>query len=187
MKTFFSIIIILFATLSAFFIADYANNLQLNIYNFINIPPTYSLVFKISKISSAIVPFSIAVFLLISTKIMLTEFYDYNITTKQLFQTVGLSFTPMLLYYYFFWYNLIRYCNTDNINNVEDFNKMTFMLNMGLYEFSIINYICWLCMYICMIIILVKNKITTLNATISVFFPSGLVVLIYYIISNFVD
>lgn len=187
MKTLLSIIILLLATLSAFFIADYANHLQLNTNNFINVPSTYSLILRISKITSAIVPFTIAVFLLISTKLMLTEFYDYNLSTIQLFQTVGLSFIPMLLYYYFFWYNLIQYCNVDNIKNVDDFNNMTFIFNMSLCEFSIINWICWLCLYICMIISLVRCKISLSNAILSVFLPSAVVLLMHYLISSITD
>ncbi len=41
------------------------------------------------------------------------------------------SYIPMLLYYYFFWINLIQYCNISNVKSTDDFYEHEIHVQYG--------------------------------------------------------
>lgn len=183
MKQFLVFSIVILASLSAYFITDYSTNLQLNTYSLDDIPNSYKVLFNVSKITSALVPIIITCFMVITLNVMLNVIFEQHISTKLIFQIVGFSLFPMLLYYYFFWYNLIIFCNTSNINSIEDFKNMSFLFGLHLTDLSLINFICWIYMYGYIIIKLIFHKITILSALISTLLPSAILLLVYYLIS----
>ena len=148
MKQYISLAFIILASLSAYCIAEYSNGLQLSILGVGNVPSSYKLLFGISKITSALVPVVISFFMVITLTIMLNNVFEKQISSKTIIQIVGFSFIPMLLYYYFFWINLIQYCSNSIIKSIDDFKNMAFMFNLHLSDFSLINLVeslfCWI-------------------------------------------
>lgn len=170
------------ASLSAYFITDYANNLQLSTLNMTEVPNSYKLLFDVSKVTSAIVPVAIVLFIVITTKIMLNEFFDKRIPSHVIFRIVGFSMIPMLLYYYFFWFNLIKYCNIETIKSTEDLLNMNFLFNLHLNDFTLLSYFCWLLMFIYIIFGLIKHKVNATSAVLSTLLPSGIFMIVYCLI-----
>lgn len=158
-------------------------SLQLHTHGVENIANSYKILFGISKITSAFVPIVITCFIGITITIILNDIFEDHISNKKVFQIVGFSYIPMLLYYYFFWINLIQYCNTTNIKSKDDFINMKFMFSMQLSDFSLINILCWIYLYIFIICSLRRNDIQITHAIIATLSPSAILLLVSYIIS----
>lgn len=179
MKQYVSLVFIVLASLSSYCIAEYTNNLHLSILGIDDIPNSYKLLFGISKITSALVPVVISFFIVITTSIMLNDVFDKHVSPKMIIQIVGFSYIPMVLYYYFFWINLIQYGSINSIKIVDDFTNMEFIFGMHLSDFSLINLLCWLYMYIFIAYNLIKRKIDIMPAIISTFLPSAIFLFAY--------
>ena len=138
----------------------------------------------ISKITSALVPVLVALFMIITTTVMLNDVFEKQVPLKLIFQIVGFSYIPMLLYYYFFWINLIQYCNISNVKSTDDFMNMKFMFNMDLSDFSFINSMCWIYMFIYIIYSLIKHKTGITKGCISALLPSVIMLSVYCLITG---
>lgn len=132
---------------------------------------------------AAIIPMAIFLFLYFTTEIMINDVFEQGVCKFTLFKLIGISYLPMLIYQYFFWFNLIFYCNGDKIKSVDDFLSTKFVFGLQLSDFEFINLVCWgLIFLITILYLLYKNK-NIWAILFSVLFPSSIVALVYYIIS----
>lgn len=185
MKLLISSFNIAIATLCCYFISKYASYLQINTFITDIIPSNYILLFRISDITSACIPMAIVMFITVTTQIMLNEFFEKKVTFSQIFQTVGISYSPLVLYYFFFWYNLTHYCNTLNIKSGSDFHKISFIFNLHFNDFITINLICLIILYVVIIICLIHKKIGIIPAFISTLLPSSIFLLVLNLIKYY--
>jgi len=183
MKFLISLFTIILASLSVYFMTEYANNLQIHIYGFDEVPISYKMLFGISSIIGAIAPIVITMFLVFTIKIMLVDVFEKEISVKEVLQIVGISYIPMLLYYFFFWYSLISYCHVGNIRTESDFLNMKLMFDMQLTDYTIINYACWVLLYLLIVCGLIRNKVALKPSLAAALFPTGVVLTVYYLIS----
>ena len=96
---------------------------------------------------------------------------------------IGISYTPMLIYQYVFWFNLLYYCKVGEIASLEDFINMKFMLDLSLRDFQFVNLVCWGIIYLIMILFYIFKDINVFKVLFSVLFPSFIVVIAYYFIT----
>ncbi|MDE6227593.1 MAG: hypothetical protein K2M63_08770 [Muribaculaceae bacterium] len=184
MKQFFPIIFIILASLSAYCIGEFTNEMQLHLIGVKDLPNSYKLLFGISKITSSMVPVVISLFMVITITIMLNDVFDIKMSSKSMIQIVGIAFIPMVIYYYFFWYNLIQYCDAYTVKKIEDFTNMVYMWGLRLNDFSLINLLCWIYMYIYIIYELIRRKVKVVPAMVSTLMPSMIFIMVYYLISS---
>ena len=83
----------------------------------------------------------------------------------------------------FFWYNIISYCNTKDIKNINDFLNIKYMFDLTLKELGFISNACWGLLYLGVIYYLYFSNKPILKVLISVTLPTILVISIFYIIS----
>ncbi|ERK39114.1 hypothetical protein HMPREF9135_1156 [Segatella baroniae F0067] len=157
--------------------------MQIVLLNVTELPFSYQLLFKISSTIAALVPLIIFVFLYFTIEIMLNDFFGENIDKKKLIKIIGLSYLPMLIYQYYFWFNILFYCNTDKIKSASEFLSMTFMFDLQLSDFEFINTVCWGFIYLYIIIYLIYHDVNILAVLVSVLFPSVIAALSCYIIT----
>lgn len=119
--TLFSIVIVMLSSLCVFCITEYTNNLQMGILNISGLPNSYYVLFKISSTMAAVIPLIIFLFIFFSSEMMLNNFFCEKIRKPILFNIIGISYIPMLIYQYVFWYNIIAYCSTSNIKSIDSF------------------------------------------------------------------
>lgn len=177
------IIVVSLSSLCAFCITEYTNSLQISMLNVTSIPQSYRILFKISSTIAAIIPIVIFLFLFFSAEIMLNDFFGEKIRKQTLLNLIGISFIPMLLYQYLFWFNILSYCHATNIKEVHDFINMTFIYGLTFKDFEFINLLCWILIYLIPVIyFIIYKKINMVSTIISFLLPSSLVILFYYII-----
>lgn len=61
---------------------------------------------------------------------MMNIVFEEHIKALDLYSILGLSFLPMLLYEYFFWYNLIIYGKQTIEYSTEGINNMKFLFGL---------------------------------------------------------
>ncbi len=132
---------------------------------------------------AAIIPLAIFLFLYFTTEIMINDVFEQRVGKFTLLKLIGISYLPMLIYQYFFWFNLIYYCNGDKIKSVDDFLSTKFMFGLQLNDFEFINLVCWGLIFLITILYLLYKDKNVWAILFSVLFPSSIVVLVYYIIS----
>lgn len=132
---------------------------------------------------AAIIPMAIFLFLYFTTEIMINDVFEQGVCKFTLFKLIGISYLPMLIYQYFFWFNLIFYCNGDKIKSVDDFLSTKFVFGLQLSDFEFINLVCWGLIFLITILYLLYKDKNVWAILFSVLFPSSIVALVYYIIS----
>lgn len=182
MRFWVSIMIVLLAALSIYFIMDFSSNLQLKFSSIDDLPKGYLIIFRLSKITSSLIPIVISLFLITTLSVMLNNVFDQKISVVTLIESVGIGYIPMTLYYYFFWYNLIEFGNRISIHSVEDFRNIRFMFNLDIQDLENINLCCWFYLYLFLIVSLKKKNINFGKVIISVLLPSAIFLFIYYVI-----
>jgi len=113
---------------------------------------------------------------------MLNNFFCEKIRKPILFNIIGISYIPMLIYQYVFWYNIIAYCSTSNIKSIDSFINTKFMYGLTLKDFEFINLICWGLLYLIPIITLIYKEFRIIPILVAFILPSALSALFYYII-----
>lgn len=132
---------------------------------------------------AAIIPMAIFLFLYFTTEIMINDVFEQGVCKFTLFKLIGISYLPMLIYQYFFGFNLIFYCNGDKIKSVDDFLSTKFVFGLQLSDFEFINLVCWGLIFLITILYLLYKDKNVWAILFSVLFPSSIVALVYYIIS----
>ena len=132
---------------------------------------------------AAIIPMAIFLFLYFTTEIMINDVFEQGVGKFTLLKLIGISYLPMLVYQYFFWLNLIFYCNEDKIKSAEDFLSTKSVFGLQLSDFEFINLVCWGLIFLITILYLLYKDKNVWAILFSVLFPSSIVVLVYYIIS----
>lgn len=177
-----ALFIVPLTAVSSFGLTSYANYLQTEILGLDIVPMSYQIYFKLSSVFAMFVPIIVFIFLYISINLMINYAFDERMSKKELYITLSFAFLPVLLYQYFFWYNLITYCNPSTIKTTEDFLNMRFIFNLGLKDLEFISNLCWMLLYLNIIIWLYLNGITLLKVLASVVVPTALVVIFYQIL-----
>ena len=182
-KIILSSLIILLTVLSSYGLTKYAQEIQLGVLNLSSIPVSYKVYFGLSSIFAAFTPILVFIFLFSTIELMMCYVFDEQIDRRRLYIALGICFLPVLIYQYFFWYNLISYCNTKNIKNIDDFLNIKYMFDLTLKEFGLISNICWGLLYLGIIYYLYFSNKPIFKILISVTTPTILVISIFYIIS----
>jgi len=179
LKIIIPLFIICLSSLCAFFITEYATQLQFEISNIKDIPAGYKILFKISSSFAAIIPVAIFGFLFYSTQLMTNEVFCFGIPNDTLLLVIGLAFMPMMIFYYFYWINLIYYCGQSNINSVEDFMHTTFVFALTMKDLEFINLVCWALIYLIVIVYFIYKEKPIVQTLISVLLPTAILLLAY--------
>lgn len=174
--------VIILSSLCAFGISEYCYSLQFNILHLTNIPYSFKVLFKMSSSITAIVPLMIYVFLFFTSNIMFNSFFEEKVSKRSLLTIIGISYIPMLIYQYTFWFNLLFYCQYGKITSVEEFICMKYMFGFKLQDFQFINLVCWGLIYLIIILYYILNNKNVFKTILSVLFPSFIVILTYYFI-----
>ena len=179
----YSVIVIFLSSLCAYGISEYCNSLQFGILNLTDLPFSYKALFKMSSGITALIPLMISLFIYYTSDIMFNSFFEEHVSKKSLMSIIGISYTPMLIYQYVFWFNLLYYCKVGEIASLEDFINMKFMLDLSLRDFQFVNLVCWGIIYLIMILFYIFKDINVFKVLFSVLFPSFIVVIAYYFIT----
>ena len=176
------IIVLTLCSLSAFSIMEYANNLQLAVIGNQDVPSFYNVIMGINKIYAIFVPIIICLFIYSTTYLMLSEVFEEEIRSKELFTIVCIAMIPVLMYDYFYWFNLIYYVHIDDMHSINDFFNVTYWNGLKLSDFHILNTVCWLLLFTIVIIFLIWKGHSIIKSLLSVLIPPSIVILIYLII-----
>lgn len=160
------------------------NSLQLGMLNITDIPQSYRILFKVSSSIASVIPIVIFLFLYFSSEIMFNALFGEEIEKYVLLKILGISFIPMLIYQYFFWFNILIYCNTISIKEVSDFINMTFMYGLTLEDFGFINLICWGIVYLVPVVYFIYKEVNFVSTIVSFLLPSFLTLFFYYILTE---
>ena len=182
--TLLSIVIVALSSLCVYFITEYSHNLQMGVLNISGLPQSYFVLFKISSTMAAMIPLILCLFIYSSTEMILNNLFCEKIEKTLLFNIIGISYIPMLIYQYVLWYNIVTYCSTSNIKSIDTFVNMKFMYGLTLKDFEYVNLICWGLIYLIPIIILIYKGSRIIPIFIAFILPSALSVLFYNIISD---
>lgn len=174
------IFIITMSSLCAFFISEYATQLQIESSCITNISLGYKILFKISISFAASVPITIFGFLYFTTHTMANEVFDLKISSKDLLFVLGIAFVPMMLYYYFYWFNLLFFCRPNQFSCVDDFTKTKFVFGLTHNDFKFINQICWLSIYFIIILYFIYKDKPFIQSVFTVILPSAILLLTYH-------
>lgn len=182
-KIIISSLIILLTVLSSFGLTKYAQGIQLGFLNLDSIPVSYKVYFGLSSTFATYTPVLVFVFLFSTIELMMHYVFDEQIDKMRLYIALVICFLPVLIYQYFFWYNLISYCNPKDIKNIDDFLNIKYMFDLTLKELGFISNVCWGLLYLGVIYYLHFSNKPILKVLISVILPTILVISIFYIIS----
>lgn len=177
------ILVLTLCSLCAYFITDYAN--KLHIHTLLNgeIPGSYAILFELSSISTAFIPYLIGAFLFTTIKLMLVDIFDEQISKTNLWLMIGIGLTPMLIEDYFYWFNLIYYADANTIRTIEDFLNLKYSFNLSISDFKTLNIFCWCLLYLTMILFLYIKSYPLYKVLLSTLLPSIFVILTYYWLS----
>ena len=175
-------IIVLLTVFSSYGVTKYSQNLQIALLNLEKIPLSYRIYFNISAGFAMFVPIIVFIFLFSTIYLMMYYFFDEMISKRKLYISIGTCFLPVLIYQYFFWCNLIYYCDYNTIKTVDDFLNVSFLFGLKLEDFEIISNFCWGILYLGVFFYLYFSGKPFFKALASITIPTLLVMLIYYII-----
>ena len=175
-------IIVMLTVVSSFGITEYANTLQVGVLNLDVIPWSYRVYFKLSSVFAMFLPIAMFLYLFITIKLMMNYVFDDFLPTKSLYTMIGIGFIPVLLYQYFFWFNLILYCNLETIKTPGDFMNMRFMFGLDLKTLGFISSLCWGILYLIITLWMYFAGKSILKTLCSVVAPTLFVILVYHFI-----
>lgn len=180
LNTIFSSIIIILYSVSSYLITIYANQLQLQMLELKNeVSGTLKIALNINEYISLLLPLIIVLFILTTTYIMLTQFFDNKIELSKLFSNICISLTPLLLDSYFYWANLINYTKGKSFQSVEDFLDLKYFNGMNMNDMESLNLFCWFVFFVILNILIIKNKTTIFDSIISTLTPTMCYLLIF--------
>ena len=177
----YSVCVIALSALCAYGISEYCNSLQFAMLQLNDLPFSYRVLFKMSSGITALAPLMISAFLYFTSELMFNSFFEEHISKRSLISIIGISYTPMLIYQYVFWFNLILYCKVGEITSIEEFVNMKYILGLCLQDFQFINLVCWGIIYLIIILFYIFKDINVFKVLFSMLFPSFIVILVYYL------
>ena len=162
-----------------YFETSIANQVQFERLGLRSIPFGLTMLVETTSFILSIAPLLISTFFFLTIKIVLSDFFNCDLARKDLWCIVAISNTPLLVYNWWFALNLSIFKDILIVSNIE---KVSFMLGMTFQNFQLLNFISWILVYLCLIVLLLKRKVRLLPACIAVFLPSLLMILIYLIV-----
>lgn len=182
-KVSFSILVLLLLILCSFFVSYYSS---MSAFRILDIPKLNDSAYIFSWFSgffSSVIPLSFFIFYSITINLMMRSLFEIEIKSSEIFFAVSIGLMPLLLYQYFFWYNLIMYSPNVSIVSVESFfERIDFLFNLTFQEVRAIGDICYLLFFPITIITLFNScRCKLIDIIISVCLPSVIVALCYII------
>ena len=162
-----------------YFETTIANEIQFEINGLQSMPTGLTVLINTATFISSLTPLLIPVFFFATIKVVLSDFFGCIISKKDLWYIVAVSNTPLLLYNCIFDLNLAAF--KDDLVASNGVN-LAFMFGFTLRDFYLMNLISWALVYICLILLLLKQKVKLSDACFSVFSPSLLFCLIYWML-----
>lgn len=139
-KFVFSFTIITLLVLCSFCVAYYSS---MTIFKVLNLPELNKSSHVVSLFSGGFsIVFPLCFFLFSSTtiRIMMIIFFEIKISMADIFFSVSCGFIPLLMYQYFFWYNIISYTpKTSNISVSNYFDEIELLFNLTYKELLFIG------------------------------------------------
>lgn len=183
-KVSFSILVLLLLVLCSFFVSYYSS---ISVFRILDIPELNDSAHVFSWFSgsfSSVIPLSFFLFYSITINLMMRSIFEINIKSIEIIFAVSIGLIPLLLYQYFFWYNLIMYSPDVSIVSADSyFEKIDFLFNLTFKEVRAIGDICYLLFFPITILTLYQScRHKFINIIISVCVPSVIVALCYIII-----
>lgn len=183
-KVSFSVLVLLLLVLCSFFVSYYSS---ISIFRMLDIPELNDSAHVFSWFSggfSSVIPLSFFLFYGITINLMMRSLFEMDIKSGEVFFAVSVGLIPLLLYQYFFWFNLLMYTPDVSIISVENyFEKINFLFNLTFQEVQAIGDICYLLFFPITIITLYQScRRKLINIIIAVCVPSVIVALCYIII-----
>lgn len=173
LKTLSAIIIVLLSSACYFFITKYSNEILLEQFN--TLSHVFRIFSNISSIMGALIPIVVFMFIYGTTQIMVNIIFEHKINKVDIFFIAGISFSPFLIYQYFLWYNLIEYANSSVIKKAEDFYNIKYAFGLSFNDLNFIGTICWVILYLIMIVMLYRKMNSIIKTVTSVLTPSLMV------------
>lgn len=162
-----------------YFETTIANEIQFEINGLQSMPTGLTVLINTATFISSLTPLLIPIFFFATIKVVLSDFFGCIISKKDLWYIVAVSNTPLLLYNWIFALNLAAF--KDDLVASNGVN-LAFMFGFTFRDFYLMNLISWALVYICLILLLLKQKVKLLDACFSVFLPSLLFCLIYWML-----
>lgn len=183
-KVSFSILVLLLLVLCSFFVSYYSS---ISVFRILDIPELNDSAHVFSWFSgsfSSVIPLSFFLFYSITINLMMRSIFEINIKSSEIIFAVSIGLIPLLLYQYFFWYNLIMYSPDVSIVSGDSyFEKIDFLFNLTFKEVRAIGDICYLLFFPITILTLYQScRHKFINIIIAVCVPSVIVALCYIII-----
>lgn len=183
-KVLFSILVLLLLVLCSFFVSYYSS---ISIFRILNIPELNDSAYIFSWFSgsfSSVIPLFFFLFYSITINLMMRSLFEIKIKSSEIIFAVSTGLIPLLLYQYFFWYNLIMYTpdvSTVSVNNY--FENIDFLFNLTFKKVRVIGDICYLLFFPITILTLYQScQHKLINIITAVCVPSVIVALCYIII-----
>lgn len=183
-KVLFSILVLLLLVLCSFFVNYYSSLFSFRILDIPELNNSAHIFSWFSGGFSSVVPFCFFLFYCITINLMMRMFFEVEIKSSEIMFAVSIGLLPLLLYQYFFWYNLIMYSPNASIVSIENFfEKINFLFNMTFQKIQLIGDICYLLFFPITILILYNScRRKLIDIIISVCVPSVIITLCYVII-----
>lgn len=183
-KTLFAILVLVLLVLCSFFVSYYSS---ISVFKILDIPELNDSAHVFSWFSgsfSSVIPLSFFLFYSITISLMLRLLFEIDITYSGIMFAVSIGLIPLLLYQYFFWYNLIMYSPDTSTTSVDNyFEKINFLFNLTFKEVQVIGDVCYLLFFPITILTLYEScRHNLINIIIAVCVPSVITALFYIII-----
>lgn len=144
-KVLFSTLVLLLLVLCSFFVSYYSS---MSVFDMLDIPEIKESAYVISWFSgsfASVIPLAFFFFYGITFRLMMKSVFDINISFVENFFAVSTGFIPLLLYQYFFWYNLIMYSPATFTGLVENyFKEIKFLFDFTYKEMLAIGDMCFM-------------------------------------------
>ena len=155
-----------------YFETTIANEIQFEINGLQSMPTGLTVLINTATFISSLTPLLIPIFFFATIKVVLSDFFGCIISKKDLWYIVA-------VYNWIFALNLAAF--KDDLVASNGVN-LAFMFGFTFRDFYLMNLISWALVYICLILLLLKQKVKLLDACFSVFLPSLLFCLIYWML-----
>lgn len=183
-KVLFSLFVLLLLVLCSFFVSYYSS---MSVFKILDIPELNNSAYVFSWFSggfSSVIPIFFFLFYGITINLMMQSIFEISIKSSDIFFAVSIGLIPLLLYQYFFWFNLIMYSPDLSVISVDSyFEKIDFLFNLSFKQVRLIGDICYLLFFPITTLILYQScRQKLIDIILAVCIPSVIVALCYIII-----
>ncbi len=131
-------------------------------------------------------PICIAIFLLITIKLMLDIFDITSIKTTEIFTIIGLSCIVPTMGMFFYTMSFIFFLNDQQIS-ADTINQIQFKTGLSIKDYQTINNLCWLIMfYLMTMLFYIKFKVSIVKSVCTCVLPTGLFLAFGYLIKTLI-